>query len=343
MTIVHRNRLPLSARLLVSWIRQALPLLGILLVLGGAGVAEAAPTSAEEWYKQADGQYQEGSVEEAIKSLEEALKLKPDYLDALVMLGNAHVENGDFAKAAVPLKRASQIKPGDYAILLNYSNALEGAGRGDEQLPVLKSLFNLNKSDLVTGIKYLTLIEAAGREKYVEDYIFLLEELRKTPNADPNYTAKLARAYNKTGKSDLAIKAFNELLSRNPESGEYWAGLAAAQAKVDRDAAKESFRKAILYTDAADERARLEKALTSLGSAPAATPAAPVAPAVDLAAKAKAEADAKAKADAVVSAAADKKAKEDAERQAKAEAAAKAATAEAEKKAIAEAEKKAKA
>ena len=78
--------------------------------------------------------------------------------------------------------------------MLGYSNALEGAGQKEEELPVLKKLFNLNKNDMVTGIKYLTLIEAAGREKHVNDYITVLEDLRKQPNFDPTYTAKLARA-----------------------------------------------------------------------------------------------------------------------------------------------------
>jgi len=249
-------------------------------MLAGAGMAEA-PKSAQEWFKRASELYQDGAVDEAVGSLQEALKLNKDYTEALALLGSAYVESGEFAKAVEPYRHASELKPNDYSILLGYTNALEGAGRQEEELPALKKLFNLNKSDMVTGIKYLTLIEASGREKHVEDYIALLEDLRKQPNFDPTYTAKLARAYNKTLDYSKAASTYQELIKTSPESAEYWTGLANAQAHIDPAAAKEAYKKAILYTDRADERGRLEKAMNALGSAPTKAPAA--APAVAVA------------------------------------------------------------
>ncbi|MEO7427001.1 MAG: tetratricopeptide repeat protein, partial [Fibrobacteria bacterium] len=354
-------------------------LLGLMLALAGSGYAEG-PKTAEEWFKRANEMYQEGAVDEAIGSLQEALKLKPDYLDALTLLGAAYVESGEFAKAVEPYKTAVRLKPNDYTVLLGYSNALEGAGKQEDELPVLKTLFNLNKNDMVTGIKYLTLIEAAGREKHVADYIAVLEDLRRLPNFDPTYTAKLARAYNKTGDFPKAIGVYQELVAASPESGEYWAGLANAQAKVDPTAARESYKKAIAHTSQAADKAKLEKALAALGKTPATAPAAapvvaaPVAPATtpatapavpvtpaipsvpstpvasgpSAAEKAKALADAKAKADADAKALADAnananaKAKSEADAKALADANAK-AKADADAKALADANANAKA
>ncbi len=288
--------------------------IGIGLIFPISGQAQA-PTSAVEWYQRASELYQDGAVDEAIGSLQEALKLNKDYPEALSLLGSAYVESGEFAKAVEPYRHASELKPNDYSILVGYANALEGANKKEEELPVQKKLFSLNKSDMVTGIKYLTLIEADGREKHVDDYIALLEDLRKLPNFDASYTAKLARAYNKTGNFPKAAEAFAELIKGSPESSEYWAGLAASQAHFDKNAAKESYKKAILYTEQAEERGRLESAMAALGSAPvktvpvpeapvtstpvASTPvvAAPVIPSPDLAqAKAKADAEAAAQA-----------------------------------------------
>jgi Flp pilus assembly protein TadD len=319
---------------------RAFAAVALVLALAGAGLADA-PKTAEEWYKRANEMYQEGAVDEAIGSLQEAIKLKPDYAEALALLGAAYVESGEFAKATEPYKKASDLKPNDYAILLGYSNALEGAGLQEDELPIVKRLFNMNKNDMVTGIKYLTLIEAAGREKMVNDYIAVLEDLRKLPNFDPTYTAKLARAYNKTGNLPKAIGVYQELVKSSPENAEYWTGLANAQAKVDPAAAKEAYKKAILFTDRADERARLEKAMASLGgasaaapAAPAVAPAAPAAPVAPVATGPTAAEKAKADADAKAAAAADAKAQAEADKAAKAEAAAQAA---AEKKAAADA------
>ncbi len=347
-------------------VAQASLALALVLALAGAGHAQG-PKTAEEWFKRANEMYQEGAVDEAIGSLQEALKLKPDYADAQALLGAAYVESGEFAKAVDPYKKASELKPNEYSILLGYSNALEGAGRQDEELPVVKKLFNLNKQDMVTGIKYLTLIEAAGREKMVNDYIAVLEDLRKLPNFDPAYTAKLARAYNKTGDYAKAAGVFQELVKSSPESAEYWTGLANAQAKVDPAAARESYKKAILFTDNAGERAKLEKASAALGKGPAAAPAAPVAAATPAApaapvvptgpsaaekaaaaaaAKATAAAEAKAQADAKASAAAEAKAQADAKAAAAADAKAVAAAeakAQADAKAAAAADAKTKA
>ena len=275
MANISSNRKPSSISILLG--RGANVFVSLILVLALAGAVRAdAPKTAEEWFKRANEMYQEGAVDEAIGSLQEALKLKKDYLDALTLLGAAYVESGEFAKAVEPYKTASELKPNDYSVLLGYSNALEGAGKQEEELPVLKKLFNLNKNDMVTGIKYLTLMEAAGREKHVADYIAVLEDLRKLPNFDPTYTAKLARAYNKTGDYAKAVGVYQELVKTSPESGEYWSGLANAQAKTDPASAKESYKKAILFSDKADERARLEKAMAALGnaSAPAKTAAA---------------------------------------------------------------------
>ncbi|MDB5107059.1 MAG: tetratricopeptide repeat protein [Fibrobacteres bacterium] len=357
------NRKPSHLSTLLGYGATCFASLALVLALAGAVRAEA-PKSAEEWFKRANEMYQEGAVDEAIGSLQEALKLKKDFPEALSLLGAAYVESGEFAKAVEPYKAASELKPNDYSILLGYSNALEGAGRQEEELPVVKKLFNLNKNDMVTGIKYLTLMEAAGREKHVADYIAVLEDLRKLPNSDPTYTAKLARAYNKTGDYAKAVGAYTELVKASPESGEYWSGLANAQAKIDPVSAKVSYQKAILYTDKADERARLQKAMAALGNAPApaktaapaaAAPAAPVAvapsaPAAPVIAgpsaadKAREAAEAKAKADAdrkaaEVAAAAEAKAKADADKATKAEAAALAA---AEAKAKADAAKQSK-
>ena len=74
MTTVRRNRQLTSLRALMEAGKRALPCIGLLLILGLPGPALAAPATAEGWYQQADAQYQEGNVDEAIKSLEEALK-----------------------------------------------------------------------------------------------------------------------------------------------------------------------------------------------------------------------------------------------------------------------------
>jgi tetratricopeptide (TPR) repeat protein len=53
----------------------------------------------------------EGQIDEAISHLEKAVKLYPKYVEALVLLGDAYIDNHQLDKAEITLKRALELDP----------------------------------------------------------------------------------------------------------------------------------------------------------------------------------------------------------------------------------------
>ncbi len=106
----------------------------------------AAPTSAEGWLKQAEAQYQAGSVDKAITSAEKAAELKPNMLAAWMLVGNYQMEMGAFDKAVSAFDRANAVKPKDFTVLTALAGAMEDAGEKSRLIPVQKELFLLNPS-----------------------------------------------------------------------------------------------------------------------------------------------------------------------------------------------------
>ncbi len=231
--------------------------------------------TADSLYQAAQDQDQDGNINDAIANLQKAVAAKPNFADAWAKLGSCYIENGQFAKAVDPYHQAAQLQPDNYAVLLGYQSALEGANLKDAEEPVLRALFKLNPSDPVIGIKYMALLEQLGTRKYPADYADLLETLRKQPNADPSLDVKLGRHYLAFKKYDRAIPVYQELVKKDPESAENWKGLAQALAgNRNIPEAKQAYQKAILYSNSADDRAKLTQTMNALAAVPAeATPA----------------------------------------------------------------------
>ncbi|MFH0937427.1 MAG: O-antigen ligase family protein [Candidatus Daviesbacteria bacterium] len=72
-----------------------------------------APTDAKLFYNKAMILDQEGKVDEAIKVMEETIKLKPNYKEAYLTLGDFYAEKKDNKKATQTMEALLKIIPGD--------------------------------------------------------------------------------------------------------------------------------------------------------------------------------------------------------------------------------------
>ncbi len=222
-----------------------------------------------------------GDVLKAIRMLALCVEREPGNWDATVALGGAYLEAGQFSGSVEAYAKARALKPLDDAQLEHFLSALEGSGNIAEQIPVLATLNAHRPKDIHIAERLLTAVETVGIPGRLDEYMSALETLSDKPAANPVHSAKLAQAYLRAGKSAPAEKIFRDLLKRSPESGEYWAGLASSQSQAHPAQAAESYGKAALYSDQAEQRKTYQAqalALSKPGSpltSPSASPSLP--------------------------------------------------------------------
>ena len=226
----------------------------ISLSLGADAKGASAAADAKDACKQGRSQYAAGDVVKSIKTLSHCVEHEPRNREAWTALANANLESGKFAAAADAFAKAEGIKTGDDAFLTAYLSALEGAGRSEEQIPILRILASRKSSDRKDSERLLAAVEASGPDRHPDEYLFALQSLSEGPKADRYQVEKLAAAYLKRGQLEKAEAEYRGLLVKSPESGEDWAGLGAALAPADPQAAAECYRKAALYSSQAAQR-----------------------------------------------------------------------------------------
>jgi tetratricopeptide (TPR) repeat protein len=260
--------------------------IGAALFLSAASAGAAAPAAAapkvdaekgSDACKQGKAQYASGDVLKALKTLGKCVEHEPRNREAWTALANANLEAGRFPASAEAFSRAEAIRPGDEAFLVSYLSALEGAGMAEERIPVLRALASKKHADTKAAENLLSAVEASGPDKHPDEYLFALQTLAESPDAESYQVEKLAAAYLKRGQLEKAEAEYRGLLVKNPESGENWAGLGAALSSGDPQAASECYRKAALYSNQADHRLVYQKEQQRLASgAPKTGPKPPV-------------------------------------------------------------------
>jgi tetratricopeptide (TPR) repeat protein len=253
----------------------------VFLILGAA-LCAASPDSvpaaeaksgadAKDACRLGKSQYASGDVLKAIKSLSGCVERNPRNRDAWAVLAEANLEAGRFGPSVEAFAKAEALKSGDEAFLASYLSALEGAGKGEERIPVLRTLASKKPGERKASEALLAAVESAGPDRYPEDYLFALQTLADGPDAERSVQEKLAAAYLKTGKPEKAEAEYRGLLVRFPEAAEAWAGLGAAQSVTDPAAAAECYGKAAFYSDNAAQRQEYHKErerLAATASAP---------------------------------------------------------------------------
>jgi tetratricopeptide (TPR) repeat protein len=231
-----------------------------------------ADAKAGDACKQGRAQYASGDVLKAVKTLGRCLEREPRNREAWIALANANLEAGRFQPATEAFAKAESIKPGDEAFLAGYLSALEGAGMAEERIPVLRAMAGKRRADRKAAENLLAAVEASGPDKHPEEYLAALQMITETPGADKYQVGKLAAAYLKRGQMEKAEAEYRGLLVREPESSDNWAGLGAALAASDAQAAAECYRKAAFYSNQADHRVAYQKEQQRLSTGPAAKP-----------------------------------------------------------------------
>ena len=112
--------------------------------------------------------YLQGKNEEAIKTLQRALELRPDILGANLFLGMAYVRTNQYEKSLDPLRKAISLNPKEARAYLNLGLSYSELGRDVEARAELAELLRVIPNDSLEGARrVLPFKDPADLERYL--------------------------------------------------------------------------------------------------------------------------------------------------------------------------------
>jgi tetratricopeptide (TPR) repeat protein len=156
----------------------------------------------------------QGRLAQAEKLYVEVLGLRPDYFEALHMLGLIKLNSGDPAGALHLMLGALKARPKSPEVLLNYSAVLNALGRQAEALAALDLVLSVKRRSVEAHNNRGAILEQLGRD---EEALQCMDRALaiKSDHAEALYNrGSLLR---KLGRHEEAIKSFDRVLAMRPD------------------------------------------------------------------------------------------------------------------------------
>jgi putative PEP-CTERM system TPR-repeat lipoprotein len=203
---------------------QALDLLGVTQLAAGekesavltfGKLAIAVPMSPAAHYRLATAQAATQNFAGAIVSLNKALSLKPDYLDAEVLLASAEARTGQFREAMTIAQQLQKQHPELPTGLAVQGDILMAQQQYAAALKAYEKAVAIDNTGDVLAIKIHQALTAGGKAKEADAR--LVDWLKDHPNDVPA-RAYLASSYMGTGQNRQAIEQYQFVVQNDPKS-----------------------------------------------------------------------------------------------------------------------------
>lgn len=182
--------------------------------------AMALLNKCEKGHKNAIFSYYKGKIavtekkfDKAAKFFKEALKIDPEYYQAVNALGIYYEEKGDFTRVEKLYANFLDKNPHSYSVLSRFVNFLFDRGKVKEVIPYAERLSNVDPSDL--NLKVRLGILYTDVKKYDEAIGIFKEILAAVPNSD-KVLYYLGSLYQQTQKYEESVTYFNKIESSSP-------------------------------------------------------------------------------------------------------------------------------
>ncbi|MGH9782627.1 MAG: tetratricopeptide repeat protein [Terriglobia bacterium] len=189
------------------------------VITGVVSVRELSiPGKARGEFRKAQGRLRARRVEDAIRHLERAVELAPQFIEAMNNLGTVHFQKNDYAGAERYFRRALELEPDAFEPLVNLGGVLLATGSASEAMEFNRRAQELRPHDALAnaqlGLSYFRL----------GDFNQALEYLQHTKELDPahftNPQIALARIYMRRSQREAAVRELEEFLEQHPDSPE---------------------------------------------------------------------------------------------------------------------------
>jgi tetratricopeptide (TPR) repeat protein len=182
----------------------------------------SVPQAARDELLKAEVARSRDQIEEAIEHLQEAIRIFPDYADALNNLGTCYFQNHQYVKSEECFAKVTQLNPEFYGGWVNLSSSLLSLSRFAEAFDASKHAYEmLPQEPIVIGyyaksLYYLRKFDAAKTE---------FEKLKLMDPANQTYPqlflAQIALVQGKPATAEQYLKEFLQLHPNSPEARHY--------------------------------------------------------------------------------------------------------------------------
>lgn len=161
--------------------------------------------------------YQQSRIDEAVAAFAEAARLKPNYAEALLRLGQMQHIKSDFAAAEKSFRQVLHIQP-NYLLAKQFlGGVLADQGKGEEAERVLRQALAMNPRDprQVAALQHNLAVALKQQRRLPE----ALELFDKAQSADPNLPMihyNRAKALEDLGDTEAAVESYKRAVERDP-------------------------------------------------------------------------------------------------------------------------------
>ena len=158
----------------------------------------------------------EKNQDKGLVDIEEAIKIFPDYFEALSRLGKEYNSRKDFKKAYPYLLKSIDINPRSFSNYYSLSFAFYQLGEIPAAVKAAQACVILNGNSVNTQLLYGTLLRLNDNYPEAEKTLLKASSLAKKPNAEIHW--QLALLYNKLKRNEEAAKELETFLKISPDS-----------------------------------------------------------------------------------------------------------------------------
>jgi Flp pilus assembly protein TadD len=193
------------------------------------------PVEAKQAYEGAIGSFKEGQRTEAIRGLEHALEIYPNYFRALNDLGVIYMKMNRLDDAARMFERASKIAPRVYHPRLNLGIIQTRRGKYKEAVALLDALYRENQSISEVRIALGDVLIALNRLDEAEPHLrtaLLDSKLDRGTNGNAHY--QLGLLLNKKQRYESAVIELSQAAQSIPNAARIHLQLGGALLQLGR-------------------------------------------------------------------------------------------------------------
>src|SRR5215813_4160645 len=193
------------------------------------------PAEAKQAYEGALRLFREGQRDQAIKGLEHAIEIYPNYFRALNDLGVIYMKMNKLDDAVRVFERASRIAPRVYHPRLNLGITLTRRGKYKEAVALLEALYRENQAISEVRIALADVLIALNRLDEAEPHLktaLLDSSLDRAATGNAHY--QLGLLFNKKQKYESAVVELSQALQSIPNAARIHLQLGGALLQLGR-------------------------------------------------------------------------------------------------------------